>query len=61
MIHMRAFLAWFNPVEDKGVQYLAIQTQVDDPTYLTMPFFRTLQFKKERDGSKWNPTPCSAR
>ena len=52
---------WFNIVQDQGVQYLAIQTQVDDPAYLTAPFFRTLQFKKEPNGSKWNPTPCSAR
>jgi hypothetical protein len=52
---------WFNILQDKGAQYLAIQTQVDDPVYLTAPFFRTLQFKKEADGSKWNPTPCSAR
>jgi hypothetical protein len=52
---------WFNIIQDRGVQYLAVQTQVDDPTYLTAPFFRTLQFKKEADGSKWSPSPCSAR
>ena len=52
---------WFNIIQDRGIQYLALQTQVDDPTYLTMPFFRTLQFKKEADGSKWNPSACSAR
>jgi hypothetical protein len=52
---------WFNLLGDGGVRYLAIQTQVDDPTYLTAPFFRTLQFKKEPDGGKWNPTSCSAR
>jgi hypothetical protein len=52
---------WFNIIQDGGVQYLAVQTQVDDPTYLTAPFFRTLQFKKEADGSKWSPSPCSAR
>ncbi len=52
---------WFNIMQDRGVQYLAIQTQVDDPAYLTAPFFRTLHFKKEPDGSKWNPTPCSAK
>jgi hypothetical protein len=52
---------WFNIIQDKNFQYLAVQTQVDDPTYLTAPFFRTLQFKKEADGSKWNPSPCSAK
>ena len=52
---------WFNIVQDQGIQYLAIQTQVDDPTYLTGPFFRTLAFKKEANAGKWNPTPCSAK
>lgn len=52
---------WFNILQDQGVQYLAVQTQVDDPAYLTAPFFRTLAFKKEPNGGKWNPTPCSAK
>lgn len=52
---------WFNSLEDGGAWYLVVQTQIEDPTYLTMPFFRTLQFKKEPNGSKWNPTPCSSR
>jgi hypothetical protein len=52
---------WFNIIEDRGVQYLAIQVQVVDPTYLTAPFFRTVQFKREPDGSRWSPSPCSAR
>ena len=55
------FTEWFNIIQDRGAQYLAVQTQVDDPAYLSGPFFRTLQFKKEPDGSKWNPTPCSAK
>jgi hypothetical protein len=52
---------WFNIIQDQNFQYLAVQTQVDDPTYLTGPFFRTLQFKKEPNASKWSPTPCSAK
>jgi len=52
---------WFNIVQDQGVQYLAIQTQVDDPAYLTQQFVRTLIFKKEPDGSKFKPTPCTSR
>ena len=43
-----------------GEQYLAIQTFVDDPVYLTQHFMRTLQFKREPDGSMWQPTQCSA-
>ena len=47
-------------VEDDGNQYLVIQTFVADPRYLTNHFVRTLQFKREPDGSKRNPVPCSA-
>jgi hypothetical protein len=47
-------------VEDDGNQYLVIQTFVADPRYLTGHFVRTLQFKREPDGSKRNPIPCSA-
>jgi hypothetical protein len=47
-------------IENDGNQYLVIQTFVEDPTYLTGHFVRTLQFKREPDGSKRNPVPCSA-
>ena len=47
-------------VEDDGNQYLVIQTYVADPRYLAGHFVRTLQFKREPDGAKRNPTPCSA-
>jgi hypothetical protein len=46
--------------EDDGSQYLVIQTFVEDPEYLSAHFVRTLQFKRERDGSKRQPLPCSA-
>jgi hypothetical protein len=46
---------------DNGEQYLTITTQLDDPQYLTQPRIIALPFKKEPDGSKWDPTPCSAR
>jgi hypothetical protein len=47
-------------VEDDGSQYLVIQTFVADPQYLNAHFVRTLQFKREPDGSKRAPTECSA-
>jgi hypothetical protein len=47
-------------VEDDGNQYLAIQTFVDDPRYLNGHFVRTLQFKREPNGSKRMPLDCSA-
>jgi hypothetical protein len=43
-----------------GGQLIVVTTIVDDPRYLTQPFVVSSQFKKEADGSKWDPTPCSA-
>ena len=45
--------------EDNGDQYLVIQTFIDDPTYLTQHFVRTLQFKREANGSNRAPLSCS--
>jgi hypothetical protein len=47
-------------VEDDGNQYLVVQTFVADPRYLNTHFVRTMQFKREPDGSKRKPVPCSA-
>lgn len=41
--------------------YLIVTRTVVDPTYLLGPYLTAVQFQKERDGSKWNPTPCSVR
>ena len=38
--------------------WLVVATTVTDPRYLTEPFLTSSNFKKEPDGSKWNPTPC---
>ena len=45
----------------EGGQLLVITTIVDDPQYLQRPFIVSSHFKKEGDGSKWSPTPCTAR
>ena len=51
---------YFNLIsEDDGNQYLVIQTYVEDPRYLAQHFVRTMQFKREPDGSKREPTECS--
>jgi hypothetical protein len=42
-----------------GGQLLLVTSIVDDPRYLQTPFILSSQFKKEVDGSKWDPTPCS--
>ena len=41
--------------------WLIVSQTVEDPEYLTQPFLVIYQFKKLPDGSKWNPTPCTAR
>lgn len=44
-----------------GEEWLTITTQVDDPQYLRGARLTAPLFKKEPSGSKWDPTPCSAR
>jgi hypothetical protein len=44
-----------------GEQWLTITTQMEDPQYLRAVRLIAPVFKKEPDGSKWDPTPCSAR
>ena len=44
-----------------GGRLLLVTTIVDDPQNLQQPFIVSSQFKKETDGSKWDPTPCSAK
>lgn len=43
-----------------GDAYLAVTKMLEDPQYLNAPYVRTVQFRKQNDGSGWNPTPCSA-
>jgi hypothetical protein len=47
--------------EGNGDQWLVITSLVDDPKYLRMQYVTSPNFKKEPDGSKWDPTPCSSR
>lgn len=44
-----------------GGQLLLVTATVDDPLYLQQPFIVSSQLKKESDGSKWDPTPCTAK
>jgi hypothetical protein len=41
-----------------GEEWINVTTIVDDPQYFTQQFITTTHFKKERDGSKWSPSPC---
>jgi hypothetical protein len=44
-----------------GGQVLLVTAIVDDPQNLRQPFTTSSQFKKEADGSKWDPMPCAAK
>jgi len=44
-----------------GEQWLTITTQIEDPKYLSNVRLVAPVFKKEANGSKWDPTPCSSR
>ena len=44
-----------------GAPLLVVTTVVDDARFLTQPFIVSSHFRKEPDGSKWDPTPCSAK
>ena len=44
--------------EPNGDAWLVIDTIVTDPTYLTQPYVNSVSFKKQRDASGWDPTPC---
>jgi hypothetical protein len=44
-----------------GEQWLTITTQIEDPQYLSNVRLVAPVFKKEPNGNKWDPTPCSSR
>jgi len=52
---------YFSRFSGPGAEYLNVLAIVEDPQYLTGPYTRSMQFKREPDGSKWKPEPCSAR
>ena len=47
--------------EPSGAEWFTITTIVTDPVYLAAPFVTTTDFRREPDGSKFSPSPCSAR
>jgi hypothetical protein len=52
---------WDVHSQPNGTRYLVITNSVEDPVYLQSPWITALHFTAERDGSKWDPTPCDAR
>jgi hypothetical protein len=47
--------------EQDGPDWFVVTTIVRDPQYLGDPWVTTSHFKKEPDGSKWAPAPCSVK
>jgi hypothetical protein len=41
-----------------GDDWFNVTTILEDPRYFTQAFVTSTHFKKEPDGSKWNPSPC---
>jgi hypothetical protein len=44
--------------KDGGQEYLVTTSIVEDPQYLYVPWVTSNQFRREADGSKWDPQPC---
>ena len=49
---------YFDRHADFGSEWFTVTTIVEDSQYLAQPFITSTHFKKEPDGSKWNPTAC---
>jgi hypothetical protein len=47
--------------ERDGSTMMFVTAVVQDPVFLEQRYIVISHFKKESDGSKWDPTPCSAR
>lgn len=53
---------YFNVMTDpNGGEWFVVTTIVSDPVYLLRDYVTSSNFRKEADGSKWRPRPCSAR
>jgi hypothetical protein len=46
------------PAEPGEDNFLLVITVIEDSRYLSGPYYTSTQFKLERDGSKFSPTPC---
>jgi hypothetical protein len=52
---------WEQHTAPGGAQWLIVTTYLTDPTYLLDPYVFSPTFRKEPDGSKWHPQPCSLK
>jgi hypothetical protein len=50
---------WFTAlIEPDGNTYLLVTKILEDSQYMSAPYIRTVQFKKEATPAGWNPVPC---
>lgn len=49
---------YFDRYEAFGHDWLTVTTVIDDPKYFQQRFIVSSDFRREPDGSKWNPTAC---
>ncbi|MEQ1883466.1 MAG: hypothetical protein ABL967_00265 [Bryobacteraceae bacterium] len=49
------------PKLPNGDEWMVVNAVIEDPQYLTERFILSSNFKREKDGSKWHPTPCTTR
>jgi len=47
--------------EQDGTNMMIVTIAVDDPEFLNRQYIVIAHFKKESSGSRWDPSPCSAR
>jgi hypothetical protein len=50
---------WDRVTFPNGDTWLIVTTVVSDPRYLLNDYTTSTHFKREADGSKWRPTPCT--
>jgi hypothetical protein len=51
---------WFTTLtEPDGNTYLLVTKILEDSQFMSAPYIRTVQFKKESGTAGWNPVPCS--
>ena len=52
---------WDRVTFPNGDSWLIVTSVVSDPLYLVNEYTTSMHFKREPDGSKWDPHPCTAR
>jgi hypothetical protein len=53
------FREYIYRISEPDAEYLVVTTILEDPDYLQQAYVRNIHFKREPDGAKWSPTPCT--